>query len=98
MIYFKITQTGPDHTGQIDIIENIVSQFDLQEHLINAKGVVNVERCELTDFCFFVIVEKVNQSYCSFYYFKEKQNWDRCEKQLIEEKKVYKKYILQDKL
>ena len=29
MIYFKITQTGPDHTGQIDIIENnVISNYD----------------------------------------------------------------------
>jgi hypothetical protein len=97
MIYFKITQTGPDHTGQIDIIENIVSQFDLHEHLINAKGVVNVERVEQQSFCFHVIIVKYSHS-CKFYMFDSKKNCDEYEKCLIKEKTIYKKYILQDKL
>jgi hypothetical protein len=97
MIYFKITQTGPDHTGQMDIIENIVSQFDLQEHLINAKGVVNVERVELTDFCLIVFVFKIGSiMYKDTFMNKDKANV--FEKNLIKFNRIYKKYILQDKL
>ena len=97
MIYFKITQTGPDHTGQIDIIENIVSQFDLQEHLINAKGVVNVERVELKSFCLYIFILKDFLD-IDLRQFSDKNLAYNFEKKLIQEKTIYKKYILQDKL
>ena len=97
MIYFKITQTGPDHTGQIDIIENIVSQFDLQEHLTNAKGVVNVEKVEQKSFCLYIFILK-DLPDIDLREFSDKNLAYNFEKKLIQDKKIYKKYILQDKL
>jgi hypothetical protein len=98
MIYFKVTQTAPDHTGQMDIVENIVSQFDLQEHLINSKGVVNVERVELNAFCLIVFVVKEGHNIFNRHTFFSKEKAIECENSLILTKQVYKKYILQDKL
>ena len=97
MIYFKITQTGPDHTGQIDIIENIVSQFDLQEHLINSKGVVNVEKCEQQSFCLYIFILRDFPD-VDLRQFSDKNLAYNFEKKLIKDKTIYKKYILQDKI
>ena len=98
MIYFKVTQTAPDHTGQMDIVENIVSQFDLQEHLINSKGVVNVEKVERIPFeiYFFVYRREGLKIYKTAFY--NKKDADQFEKFCIDNKNIYKKYILQDKL
>ena len=97
MIYFKVTQTAPDHTGQMDIIENVVSQFDLQEHLINAKGVVNVEKVEQLQFCLYIFILKDFLD-IDLRQFSDKNLASNFEKKLIKDKTIYKKYILQDKL
>jgi hypothetical protein len=98
MIYFKVTQTAPDHTGQMDIIENVVSQFDLQEHLINSKGVVNVEKVEQMKFTLFVYVVKRGHDSFERHTFFNKDVADRHEQRLLETKQAYKKFILTDKL